>query len=58
MADRARFWGRVGGIFHTDEMPAYGITQQEIETLQKTAKAQEQDAIVFVQTLRKTVKTL
>jgi len=48
MADRAHFWGRVGGIFHTDEIPAYGITQQEIEALREIAKAQEQDAIVFV----------
>ena len=21
LSDRAKFWGRVGGIFHTDEMP-------------------------------------
>ncbi len=35
MADRARFWGRVGGIFHTDEMPAYGVTAEEIEELRK-----------------------
>jgi glutamyl-tRNA(Gln) amidotransferase subunit E len=48
MADRARFWGRVGGIFHTDEMPAYGIAAQEIDQLKKTMKAQEHDAIVFV----------
>lgn len=48
MADRARFWGRVGGIFHTDEMPAYGITQKEIDALKKAIKADEQDAIVFV----------
>ena len=48
MADRAKFWGRVGGIFHTDEMPAYGITSQEIEELRKVTKAQQQDAIVFV----------
>ncbi|MEM2995814.1 MAG: Glu-tRNA(Gln) amidotransferase subunit GatE [Candidatus Bathyarchaeia archaeon] len=48
MADRARFWGRVGGIFHTDELPAYGITTQEIEELRKKAKAEEQDAVVFV----------
>jgi len=48
MADRARFWGRVGGIFHTDEMPAYGITMQEIDRLRKTMKAEEQDALVFV----------
>jgi glutamyl-tRNA(Gln) amidotransferase subunit E len=48
MADRARFWGRVGGIFHTDEMPAYGITTEEIEKLRKIVKAEEQDAVVFV----------
>ena len=48
MADRARFWGKVGGIFHTDEMPAYGITQEEIEELGKAVKAGKQDAVVFV----------
>jgi glutamyl-tRNA(Gln) amidotransferase subunit E len=48
MADRARFWGRVGGIFHTDEMPAYGITTQEVDQLKKIMKAEEQDALVFV----------
>lgn len=48
MADRAKFWGRVGGIFHTDELPAYGITAQEIEALRRAVRAQEQDAVVFV----------
>ena len=48
MADRARFWGRVGGIFHTDELPAYGITTEEAEELKEAAKAEEQDAIVFI----------
>ncbi|MEM3459104.1 MAG: Glu-tRNA(Gln) amidotransferase subunit GatE [Candidatus Bathyarchaeia archaeon] len=48
MADRARFWGRVGGIFHTDELPAYGITTQEVEALKKALKAENDDAIVFV----------
>jgi glutamyl-tRNA(Gln) amidotransferase subunit E len=48
MADRARFWGRVGGIFHTDEMPAYGVTIEEVEGLKRTVKASEQDAVVFV----------
>ncbi|MEM3622946.1 MAG: Glu-tRNA(Gln) amidotransferase subunit GatE [Candidatus Bathyarchaeia archaeon] len=48
MADRAKFWGRVGGIFHTDELPAYGITAEEIQKLTEATKAQEQDAIVFV----------
>jgi glutamyl-tRNA(Gln) amidotransferase subunit E len=48
MADRARFWGRVGGIFHTDEMPAYGITLEEIEALRKAVDAEEEDGVVFV----------
>ncbi|MEM1540331.1 MAG: Glu-tRNA(Gln) amidotransferase subunit GatE [Candidatus Bathyarchaeia archaeon] len=48
MADHAKFWGRVGGIFHTDELPAYGITLQEVEALKSVVGAQEQDAVVFV----------
>jgi glutamyl-tRNA(Gln) amidotransferase subunit E len=48
MADRARFWGRVGGIFHTDELPAYGITVEEVENLRKSAEASDEDAVVFV----------
>ncbi len=48
MADRARFWGRVGGIFHTDEMPAYGVMAEEIEELRKALKAGPEDAVVFV----------
>lgn len=48
MADQARFWGRVGGIFHTDELPAYGITQQEVDKLKEFIRMREQDAVVFV----------
>jgi len=48
MADRARFWGRVGGVFHTDEMPAYGIKTHEVDELKRTVKANEEDAVVFV----------
>ncbi len=48
MADRARFWGRVGGIFHTDEMPAYGVAQEEVHDLRAFIKAEEDDAVVFV----------
>jgi len=48
MADRARFWGRVGGIFHTDELPAYGITPEEVEALKRAVNAQPADAVVFV----------
>ncbi len=48
MADRACFWGRVGGIFHTDELPAYGITREEVEELKKAVGAGRQDAVVIV----------
>jgi glutamyl-tRNA(Gln) amidotransferase subunit E len=48
MSDRAKFWGRVGGIFHTDEMPNYGITIEEVNALRKAVNAAENDAVVFV----------
>jgi glutamyl-tRNA(Gln) amidotransferase subunit E len=48
MADRARFWGRVGGIFHTDELPAYGMTIEEVDNLKKAVQATEEDAVVLV----------
>ena len=48
LADRARFWGRVGGIFHTDELPDYGITEKEVEALRQSVNANEADAVVFV----------
>lgn len=48
MSDRARFWGKVGGIFHMDELPAYGITNEEVEKLRKVVETGGQDAVVFV----------
>jgi glutamyl-tRNA(Gln) amidotransferase subunit E len=48
MADRARFWGKVGGIFHTEELPAYGITIEEVGSLRKVMNASDKDAVVFV----------
>ncbi|MGZ4850401.1 MAG: Glu-tRNA(Gln) amidotransferase subunit GatE [Candidatus Bathyarchaeia archaeon] len=48
LSDRAKFWGRVGGIFHTDEMPNYDITAEEVEAVRKVVNATEMDAVVFV----------
>jgi glutamyl-tRNA(Gln) amidotransferase subunit E len=48
MAEIARFWGRVGGIFHTDEMPAYGVTAEDLNQLGQLLKQDSMDAVVFV----------
>ncbi len=49
LADYARFWADVGGIFHTDELPAYGITQDEVDKLYEVLGARKGvDAIVIV----------
>ncbi|MDH4221375.1 MAG: Glu-tRNA(Gln) amidotransferase subunit GatE [Candidatus Bathyarchaeota archaeon] len=48
MADIASFWGRVGGIFHTDELPAYGITVDEVNQIGRLMKKEPLDAVVFV----------
>ena len=48
MADVAKFWGRVEGLFHTDEMPAYGVVAEEVDRLRQLTEAGERDAVVFV----------
>ena len=48
MAHRAMFWGRVGGIFHTDELPGYGIALGEVEALLQKLGAKNEDAVVLV----------
>lgn len=45
-ADIAKMFG-LGGIFHTDELPAYGISEQEVSEIRKIAEAKEDDAVVL-----------
>ena len=47
-AGRARAWSEVEGIFHTDELPGYGISGEEVEKLRKELDADEPDAVVLV----------
>lgn len=46
-ADHARRHG-AGGIFHTDELPAYGVSDDEVDALRDAADAKTGDAVAFV----------
>jgi glutamyl-tRNA(Gln) amidotransferase subunit E len=48
MAKRAIFYGRVGGIFHSDELPGYGITATEIEKLVSYLSCNEKDGFAII----------
>ncbi|MGD0804998.1 MAG: Glu-tRNA(Gln) amidotransferase subunit GatE [Candidatus Bathyarchaeia archaeon] len=48
MSDHAKYRGGVKGIFHTDELPGYSITQTEVDALRSAVSAKEEDAIVIV----------
>jgi len=37
-----------GGIFHTDELPAYGVTAAEVEALREAVDAGPEDAVALV----------
>ena len=47
MSDYAKKCG-VGGIFHTDELPAYGITGEETDRLCKSLHTSQNDCVVLV----------
>ncbi|MFW5911717.1 MAG: Glu-tRNA(Gln) amidotransferase subunit GatE, partial [Halolamina sp.] len=47
LSDHAKRAG-AGGIFHTDELPAYGVTETEVEALHEAVDAGENDAVALV----------
>ena len=46
-SDHAKRHG-AGGIFHTDELPAYGVTEAEVEALRDAVGAGADDAVAIV----------
>jgi len=48
LSSRASFWAGVGGIFHSDELPAYGITEIEINLVREMLQMTNDDAFVLV----------
>ncbi|PSP31717.1 Glu-tRNA(Gln) amidotransferase GatDE subunit E [Halobacteriales archaeon QH_10_67_22] len=47
LADHAARHG-AGGVFHTDELPAYGVTEAEVERLREAVDAGPEDAVALV----------
>nr|WP_321349638.1 Glu-tRNA(Gln) amidotransferase subunit GatE [uncultured Methanoregula sp.] len=47
MSDYAKKCG-VGGIFHTDELPAYGVTAEEVAMLRTHMNAGDADCVILV----------
>ncbi len=58
-ADYARVKAGVKGIFHSDELPAYGISEEEVKIVREIINADKDDAFVLVAESRnKAIKAL
>ena len=47
LSDHAKRHG-AGGVFHTDELPAYGVSEAEVDALRTAVGAGPEDAVVLV----------
>jgi glutamyl-tRNA(Gln) amidotransferase subunit E len=56
-SDRAKRASGVGGIFHIDELPNYGITQAEVDAVKAKLGLEENDAFVMVADTKAKAKT-
>ncbi|MBN1431419.1 MAG: Glu-tRNA(Gln) amidotransferase subunit GatE [Methanomicrobiaceae archaeon] len=52
MSDYAKKCG-VGGLFHTDELPAYGVSGDEVRLLKERFSAGDEDCVILVADTRK-----
>lgn len=54
LGELVRFYG-LGGIFHSDELPAYGINEQELANIKEILDAKDEDAIIILAGRRENV---
>lgn len=52
-SDRAKIQAEVGGIFHSDELPSYGISESEVDAVKEKLSCKKEDALVLVADLEK-----
>ncbi len=48
LSDYAKVHGGVGGIFHSDELPKYGITAEDVENVESALSCSEGDGFVLI----------
>jgi Glu-tRNA(Gln) amidotransferase subunit E-like FAD-binding protein len=48
LSDYAKAWAGVEGILHSDELPGYGITREEVDAVRRELSCGEADAFVLV----------
>ncbi|RLG42843.1 MAG: Glu-tRNA(Gln) amidotransferase GatDE subunit E, partial [Thermoproteota archaeon] len=48
LADYARVFGGVKGILHGDELPGYGISEEEVASVRKALSCEEGDSFILV----------
>ncbi|MBI4144926.1 Glu-tRNA(Gln) amidotransferase subunit GatE [Candidatus Woesearchaeota archaeon] len=48
LSDRAKASAGVGGLFHSDELPKYGMTQADVDAMKRTLDCKAHDAFVLV----------
>ncbi len=48
LAGRAKAKAGVSGIFHSDELPGYGVTEEEVEKVANALSCEKDDAFVLV----------
>ncbi|MBI4738567.1 Glu-tRNA(Gln) amidotransferase subunit GatE [Candidatus Woesearchaeota archaeon] len=55
LSDYAKVSGGVGGLFHSDELPNYGIERPEIDLLRKQLSCKPDDAFILIADAEKKV---
>jgi glutamyl-tRNA(Gln) amidotransferase subunit E len=57
LGDLVKVYG-IGGIFHSDELPNYGITPEDVESITTVLRMDKNDAFVLIGGLTKSLNTV
>lgn len=57
ISDYAKIRAGVGGLFHSDELPKYGITQEDVSAVRKKVSCKKNDAFILVADISERAQT-